>query len=65
MSGAGSGMLCGDGSWCVPWPVVVFVGGATVPMRAHEGPPSISLAEASREGRVAHGGAVLTVGAGC
>jgi hypothetical protein len=62
MSGAGSGMLCADGSWCVPSPVVVFVGGGTVPMRAYEGPPGISLAEASREGRVAHGGAVLTVG---
>jgi hypothetical protein len=63
MSGAIPGMLCADGSWCVPWPVVVFVGGGTVPMRAYEGPPGISLAEASREGRVAHGGAVLTVGA--
>jgi hypothetical protein len=63
MCGAGSGMLCADGSWCVPWSVVVFVGGGTVPMRAYEGPPGISLAEASREGRVAHGGAVLTVGA--
>ena len=54
-------MLCADGSWCVPWSVVVFVGGGTVPMRAYEGPPGISLAEASREGRVARGGAVLTV----
>src|SRR5260370_41156170 len=61
--GAGAGMLCDDGSWCVPWPVVVFVGGGTVPMRAYVGPPGISLAEASREGRVARGGAVLTVGA--
>src|SRR5258705_6956981 len=63
MSGAGSGMLCADGCWCVPWLVVVFVGGGTVPMRAYVGPPGISLAEASREGRVARGGAVLTVGA--
>jgi hypothetical protein len=63
MSGAGSGMLCADGSWCVPWSVVAFVGGGTVPMRAYVGPPGISLAEASREGRVARGGAVLTVGA--
>ena len=55
-------MLCADGSWCVPWSVVVFVGGGTVPMRACEGPPGISLAEASREGRVARGGAVLTGG---
>src|SRR4029079_12741785 len=54
-------MLCADGSWCVPWSVVVFVGGGAVPMRAYEGPPGISLAEASREGRVARGGAVLTV----
>ena len=29
--------------------VVVFVGGGTVPMRAYEGPPGISLVEASRE----------------
>jgi hypothetical protein len=63
MFGAGSGMLCADGSWCVPWSVVALVGGGTVPMGAYEGPPGISLAEASREGRVAHGGAVLTVGA--
>src|SRR3984957_3823567 len=54
-------MLCADGSWCVPWPVVVLVGGGTVPIRACVGPPGISLAEASREGRVARGGAVLTV----
>ena len=61
MFGAGFGhavcrriLVCaGDG--------VVLVGGGTVPMRAYEGPPGISLAEASREGRVAHGGAVLTV----
>jgi hypothetical protein len=48
MSGAGSGMLCAGGSWCVPWRVVVFVGGGTVPMRAYVGPPGISLAEAWR-----------------
>jgi hypothetical protein len=41
---------------------VVLVGGGTVPMRACEGPPGISLGRVLREGRVARGGAVVTVG---
>src|SRR6266567_1407884 len=41
---------------------VVLVGGGTVPMRAYERPSRCLLAECVREGRVAHGGAVLTVG---
>lgn len=41
---------------------VALVGGGTVPMRAYERPSRCLLAECVREGRVARGGAVLTVG---
>jgi hypothetical protein len=40
----------------------VLVSGGTVPMRAYERPSRCLLAECVREGRVARGGAVLTVG---
>ena len=61
MWAAGSGSLCADGCWCVRLLFGVFVGGGTLPTGACEGPPGCSLAESCREGRVARGGAVLTV----
>src|SRR5690349_3051816 len=55
-------MLCADGSWCVP--VTVRCWWAAAPCRwGHAKALPVSLlAECVREGRVARGGAVLTVG---
>ena len=52
-----------DGSWSVPVGSSRLFGAAPCRWRACEGPPGDLLAELPREGRVAHGGAVLTVGA--
>ena len=52
-----------DGSWSVPVGSSCSFGAAPCRWRACEGPPGDLFGQTSREGRVAHGGAVLTVGA--
>jgi hypothetical protein len=54
--------LSADECWRVPGVGVVLIGGGTLPTRACEGPPGDVLAVSVREGRVARGGAVITVG---
>src|SRR5215472_9022217 len=62
MCGAGSGHSGCRRSLVCAGTGVVLIGGGTVPMRAYERPSRCLLAECAREGRVARGGAVLTVG---
>src|SRR5437764_1924124 len=52
-----------EGSWSVPVGSSCWLGAAPCRWRAYVGLPGGVFGQTSREGRVAHGGAVLTVGA--